>query len=613
MTRRSGNGPLALLPHVLILAVTLALASAPQWLSLPVPKGALLLTKAMFSLNGGEAVAVTLPHRWPATTKLGPARGTYRIAVDRPASESLLLLVPAAQHTLTARLDGLRLWGSDRQSWGEAALSSAYVLSVPPTQQGKGVFEIVIDRDSGAVPGHLSQLYLTDQNAVPAWGWLWTLASNGVRIAVIGLQTLVILGIAVVWFARRHDPIFIWLALIGCVSSALLVTDALPTQLFSINGQSMLVFALAAFGAMALGLALSIADIPRPLWLKVGTFGMPLALITGISVGLLPPFITALAGFMMAVGCQLAAAAVLSVNMHARQWDRALMAAVFALTGWYGLRDIGILTDILDGGVLLTPHLRPLTIIAVFILLMRRLASSLEQIDGVNETLRQKLSAQENELSTLHLNERMRMAQAAREDERGRLMRDLHDGLSGHLVSIIALAQARTANPAAIERAARSALDDLRLVINSLDLDDGDLILALAGLRERLEPQLRRLGVDLDWSMEKLPEVTGVTPGNALAVLRILQEAITNALKHGEPSRIAIHGATSTEGAATIVVRNGIRAADEADATDTSSGKGHGLGNITRRAQKLGGNASFDRNSEHATLTLVLPTHLSEG
>lgn len=610
MTRRSDNGPLALLPFLLILGVTLALATAPQWMSLPVPQGAVPLTEAMFSLDGGDEVAVTLPHRWPSTTGLGPARGTYRIAVDLPTLESPLLLVPAAQHALTARLDGLRLWGSDRQSWGEAALSSAYVLSMPPTQQGRGVFEIVIERASGAVPGHLSPLYLVDQRAVaPTWGWLWTLASNGARIAVIGLQTLVILGIAIVWFSRRHDPIFIWLALIGFVSSALLVADALPTQLFSINGQSMLVFALAAFGAMALGLALSIADIPRPLWLRLGTFGLPLALIAGINIGLLPPFIAALAGFMVAVSCQLAAAIVLSLNTHARQWDRALLAAAFALAGWYGLRDIGVLSGALDAGVLLTPHLRPLTILAVFILLMRRLANSLEQIDGVNETLRQKLAAQESELSALHLHERLQLAKAAREDERGRLMRDLHDGLSGHLVSIIALTQARTANPSAIERTARSALDDLRLVINSLDLDDGDLILALASLRERLEPQLRRLGAELDWSMEKLPEVTGITPSNALAILRILQEAITNALKHGEPSRIAIHGATGADGKATIVVRNGIRAAD---ATEIASGQGHGLINITRRAQKLGGDASFDCNSRYATLTLVLPTHLQE-
>jgi len=57
--------------------------------------------------------------------------------------------------------------------------------------------------------------------------------------------------------------------------------------------------------------------------------------------------------------------------------------------------------------------------------------------------------------------------------------------------------------------------------------------MALAGLHERLFPQLRRLGVELDCSMEDLPDVSGITPVNALSILRILQEAVTNALKHG--------------------------------------------------------------------------------
>ncbi len=79
-------------------------------------------------------------------------------------------------------------------------------------------------------------------------------------------------------------------------------------------------------------------------------------------------------------------------------------------------------------------------------------------------------------------------------------------------------------------------------MIYSLDIGEKELPLALANFRERLEPQLHRLGVALDWSMASLPEVSGVTPGNALVVLRILQEAITNALKHGPARRIAVRG-----------------------------------------------------------------------
>src|SRR5690606_17820526 len=116
-----------------------------------------------------------------------------------------------------------------------------------------------------------------------------------------------------------------------------------------------------------------------------------------------------------------------------------------------------------------------------------------------------------------------------RAQERQRLTVDLHDGLSGHLASIIA--QAEREGAPTIERSAREALDDLRVVIHSLDIGDRELGVALAGLRERLESQLRRAGVALDWSVARLPEISGVTPAHALAVLRIVQEAVTNAVR----------------------------------------------------------------------------------
>src|SRR5690606_4191929 len=190
-------------------------------------------------------------------------------------------------------------------------------------------------------------------------------------------------------------------------------------------------------------------------------------------------------------------------------------------------------------------------------------------------------------------------------EERERLMRDLHDGLSGHLVSFIALSEPGAANPQAIGQAARSALDDLRLVVNSLDLDDDDLLPALAGLRERLGPQLRRLGFELDWSMEDLPSVSGVTPGNALSILRILQEGITNALKYSSSPRIAVEGSRSDTGEAVLSIRNGV--------TDPSAtGKGHGIGNMKRRAEALGGGVSFEIPDGQAVLTVVLPSHLAD-
>jgi signal transduction histidine kinase len=218
--------------------------------------------------------------------------------------------------------------------------------------------------------------------------------------------------------------------------------------------------------------------------------------------------------------------------------------------------------------------------------------------------LRQRLAEQERELSAFHEKEQRHAEQSVREEERQRLTRDLHDGLSGHLVSIIALSECG-ADPHAVERAARAALDDLRFVINSLDIGDRDLPLAMAGFREKLEPQLRRLGITLDWSMEKLPDISGVTPGNALSILRILQEAVTNALKHGSSlGIISIRGIPAAAGAA-ITIGNSSGPGDQV-------GSGRGLNNMLRRAQALGGGIDFERSADRAILTLNLPLRLAE-
>jgi signal transduction histidine kinase len=190
-----------------------------------------------------------------------------------------------------------------------------------------------------------------------------------------------------------------------------------------------------------------------------------------------------------------------------------------------------------------------------------------------------------------------------REQERQRLTRDLHDGISGHLVSIIAMSE-RSHDTGPIEHVARQALDDLRLVIYSLDLGDGELPLALANFRERLMPQLRRMGIELDWSTANMPDVSGVTPANALVVLRILQEAITNALKHGPAKKITVRAAGDDD-SITLTVEN--------DGEPFTVGKcGRGLDNMRQRASQLRGHMTIDPCPAGTRLTLRLSRHLPD-
>lgn len=201
--------------------------------------------------------------------------------------------------------------------------------------------------------------------------------------------------------------------------------------------------------------------------------------------------------------------------------------------------------------------------------------------------------------------------------ERERLMRDMHDGVGGHLVSMLAMIEADRRRPGELAQVVREALDDMRLMIDSLEPVDDDLNAVLAMFHDRLAPRLRAAGVALHWNVELLPQVHGLTPARVLHLLRMLQEAVTNALRHGRArtlwlSAAAGTSATAATAAATTaatpaatpadaaagaaagaadagrVVRIELRDDGEGFDPEAVAGGGRGLKNLARRAGEIG-------------------------
>jgi signal transduction histidine kinase len=186
--------------------------------------------------------------------------------------------------------------------------------------------------------------------------------------------------------------------------------------------------------------------------------------------------------------------------------------------------------------------------------------------------------------------------------ERERLMRDMHDGVGGHLVSLLAMIEADRRRPGELAVLVREALDDVRLMIDSLDPVDDDLNAVLAMFRDRLVPRLQRANVELRWDVQPLPAVPGLTPARVLHVLRMLQEAVTNALRHGRARTLAI-GARAQEGRVAIEVRD-----DGIGFDARNAGSGRGLKNLQRRAAELGAELVIDSAPGRGTaVTVELP------
>ena len=191
--------------------------------------------------------------------------------------------------------------------------------------------------------------------------------------------------------------------------------------------------------------------------------------------------------------------------------------------------------------------------------------------------------------------ERSESARLAVVDERARIARDLHD-VVGHSLSLmvlqaggerLALGDERSGTRealAAIERSGRSTLAELRRLVGVLrSADDGPELAPLPGLA-RLDDLVRPvrdagLTVDVRIDGDPVPLPAGVD----VAAYRIVQEALTNTLRHAHAAR-------------RVAVRIGyghqeltLEVADDGRTAAGSASDGHGLIGMRERVALYGG------------------------
>jgi signal transduction histidine kinase len=196
---------------------------------------------------------------------------------------------------------------------------------------------------------------------------------------------------------------------------------------------------------------------------------------------------------------------------------------------------------------------------------------------------------------------RDQIQQVAILEERERFTRDMHDGIGGHLLSLLLKARRGDLTSEAAEHEVGSAIADLRLITAALDTGNESLFAALENFRARAQSQLATAGVELIWQSD--PQLTAfqLDPRKVLEILRWAQEAITNAIRHscGTVVRIEIEFDALAELFKLTVADNGI------GLNPTSSG-GRGLINMATRAQRLGGSHHMNDKSAGLGLSMTL-------
>jgi signal transduction histidine kinase len=169
--------------------------------------------------------------------------------------------------------------------------------------------------------------------------------------------------------------------------------------------------------------------------------------------------------------------------------------------------------------------------------------------------------------------------------ERQRIMQDMHDGLGSQLMSSLMLVERGALSNEQVAQILRESIDDMRLAIDALAAEETDLGSALGNLRYRIEPRLRAAGIELAWDARNLPENIGLHPDAVLPVLRIVQEALNNALKHSGARVARVTFDTNRVGDADYL---DIRVADNGRGMSTEGTGGRGLLNMRNRALRIG-------------------------
>jgi len=572
---------------------------------------------------------VTLPHararsvaESPNSAKAPPEVAWYRVQwptlQQAPQEHGLVLYLPRWQTIgsvavyvdghLVHRTDGSRVWNSFNRPLlvrlqGPAGPGAEHAVHLRmASQQGVG--------------GALSTIWIGPQDSLQ---WRYRARSflqnelishSSSAFFVIGLFSLA------VWCVRRRESMYVWFFAASAAHLARMLhyvagdgPPLLPDDWFgwmtvnSLGWVTVCIFAFAfrlhrrrmplvAGAVIGTVLLCSVMTLPVPPLLPHLSTMLPLAYIV---IGVLTTVI-AVSGLRAAYA--------------ARSREALVLFAWFSLMVPVGIHDLLLQSYRID---IERVYLAPYTSISLFFIFLaivyRRYVGAIAGVEAANATLESKLAGRERELTASHEQLRELERQQTLTGERQRMMQDMHDGIGSSLMSALRMVERGYASPADTVQVLKDCIDDLKLAIDSLDAHDADLLALLAALRFRLSPRLKAAGIDLTWNVRDLPPLTWLDPQSALHVLRILQEVLTNILKHSGASAIDV--ATFHEDD-TVLVR--LRDTGRAFVPgDTRTAGGRGLASIRTRAQALQARCDWSAWERGTEFRLRLPVSRARG
>ncbi|GAB2179856.1 cache domain-containing protein [Denitratisoma sp. agr-D3] len=224
------------------------------------------------------------------------------------------------------------------------------------------------------------------------------------------------------------------------------------------------------------------------------------------------------------------------------------------------------------------------------------------------------LNVREHRLADSKQKELTQRIVTLQEEERSRVARELHDGISQLLVSIkfqfeLAEHKLQSGEGAPLEDLRKGlhnlggAIAEVRRISHDLRptlLDDLGLVVALEHL---LTDCAARTGIMVNLRFDPVPDP--LPENTALTLFRIMQEALTNIERHAHASQVEANLEAGADKLRLVISDNGV-----GFNTDRLGQGGHGIGlrNMRERIEYLGGSFQVESEPGHTRLTITLPS-----
>ena len=565
-----------------------------------------------------------LPHDWRLTHPQ-LLEGWYFLPLTRDQFDSDLisLWIPRLAMNAAVYLNGIKLAEQGNmhepiaRHWNRPLLAQIPASRLLPTTNLLAV-RVVAERGGR---GLLREVYVGPDSVLRAYHESSRFFSETLLQLIVVLMLLTSSFMALLWWWGRRDPVYGWYAVMMFAWAVhdlypVITTNRFPPLLLDWFWHTSLVwfvYTVCVFVFRYLRLDEHELEKRFLQWSLASTAGLSLmALVApdifyewGVSVS--DTVTLVISSYpLLCVSLRLVKKVSLDLGML-------VFAGAFALL--FGIHDWLVMNAIWDRtNHYLMPYGSPAIMLVFGVLLTRRFGIALESIETLNRSLEAKVKEREREIKTAHARLLKLQTERAIVDERERLVRDMHDGVGGTLVSTLAMVKSGQVSADSLQDALQGAIEDLRLMIDSLDPVDGDLVSVLANLRARLTPRLNAAGLQVIWGVSDLPPLPWLGPQGVLSVMRILQEGINNTLKHANASAVEVScGANEQDGTIWVkLVDNGVGLSRQASSAEglgsclvSAISGGRGLANMKNRAQAIGAEIDIKSNATHGTTVLL--------